>query len=85
MLQMPQNNEYNNDIYEVEQDEIIADVNTRNDLIFYSVKDVARMLSVSIPTAREIMYRADFPCIKINKLLRVSKSAFEQWAMEKRM
>ena len=52
--------------------------------IFYSTKDVAKCLGCSIPTAREIMYRRDFPLIKAGKNLRVLKSAFEQWASTRR-
>ena len=59
-------------------------INTENDLIFYDPKDVARMLKRSIQSARDIMHRADFPLLQVAKNMRVSKSAFEQWAMEKR-
>ncbi len=37
-----------------------------SDVIFYDVKDVARELKFSIPKAREIMHRADFPLISID-------------------
>lgn len=53
-------------------------------LVFYDVKEVAKVLSCSIPTAREIMHRADFPSLKIANTMRVSKTALEQWAMQKR-
>ena len=66
-------------------DSNVAESTTSTDLIFYDTKDVARMLGCSIPTAREIMHRADFPLIHIGKTLRVSKSALEQWAMERRV
>ena len=55
-----------------------------NGLIFYGTKDVAAALGCSIPTAREIMRRADFPLILAGKNMKVSKSAFEKWAMERR-
>ncbi len=57
-------------------------VNT--DLIFYDTKDVARILRCSIQSARDIMHRKDFPLIQVAKNMRVSKSAFEKWAMERR-
>lgn len=53
-------------------------------LIFYGTKDVARILQCSVPTAREIMRRQDFPLILVGKNLKVLKSALEQWAMERR-
>ena len=56
-----------------------------NDLVFYGTKDVARVLGCSIPTAREIMRRADFPLIMVGKNMKVSKPALEQWTMEKRV
>lgn len=55
-----------------------------SDLIFYKTADVARLLQCSLVTAREIMRRADFPLIRAGKNLRVSKAAFEEWAMGRR-
>ncbi|MBQ7129387.1 MAG: helix-turn-helix domain-containing protein [Clostridia bacterium] len=55
-----------------------------NETIFYGTKEVAKCLGCSIPTARDIMYRQDFPLIKVGKNLRVLKSAFEQWASQRR-
>ena len=52
-------------------------------LVFYDVKGVAELLSCSIPTAREIMHRADFPSKKIANTMRVSRPALEQWSMMK--
>lgn len=54
------------------------------DTVFYDTKTVAKCLGCSIPTARNIMYRADFPLVKVGKNLRVSKQAFEKWASERR-
>lgn len=56
-----------------------------NDTMFYNTKEVAQMLGCSIPTAREIMYRKDFPLIKVGKNLKVEKSAFISWASERRV
>lgn len=53
-------------------------------LIFYGVKDVARILQCSVPIAREIMKRKDFPLIVVGKSHKVSKTALEHWAMERR-
>ena len=54
------------------------------DPVFYGTKDVARMLGCSVPTAREIMLRPDFPLIRVGRNLRVSREALEAWAMERR-
>lgn len=53
-------------------------------LVFYDTKEMAKMLCCSVPTAREIMLRADFPLIRTGKILRVSKSALEAWTMQRR-
>ena len=52
--------------------------------IFFGTEEVAKSLRCSIPTAREIMHRRDFPLIQVGKNMRVLKGAFEQWAMERR-
>lgn len=54
------------------------------DIIFYNTKDVAECLGCSIETARSLMYRRDFPLIKVGKNLKVLKSAFEEWASTRR-
>lgn len=53
--------------------------------IFYGTKEIAKCLGCSMPTAREIMHRSDFPLIKVGKNLKVSKAAFEEWAMQQRV
>jgi hypothetical protein len=53
-------------------------------IVFYNTADVAAMLGCSLPVARAIMYRADFPLLKVGKALKVSKSAFEEWASTNR-
>lgn len=58
---------------------------TQKDYItFYNTNDVAKMLGCTPPTARAIMYRADFPLIRVGKALKVSKAAFEKWASERK-
>ncbi len=57
---------------------------TDKTMIFYGVTDIAQILSCSIPTARDIMHRADFPLILVGRTMLVYKGAFEQWAMTKR-
>lgn len=58
---------------------------TEKDPVFYTSKDVARIMGCSIPTANEIMHRRDFPLITVGRKLKVYKAAFEKWAMEKRI
>lgn len=62
-----------------------AENNKPDTFIFYDVKEVAEKLKCSIPTAREIMNRKDFPSKKIANSLRVSRPAFEQWSMQKEL
>jgi len=56
-----------------------------NTMIFYGTKEIARSFGCSIPLAREIMHRPDFPLVKVGKNLKVYKSAFEKWASERRL
>ena len=87
-MRYPINEDLNKLYDEVCSDEEISSgdmVQEDTDLVFYDTKDVARMMRCSIPTAREIMYRADFPLLRFGKTIRVSKSALEAWAMEKRV
>ena len=52
-------------------------------ITFYNTLDVAKMLGCSPPVARAIMYRADFPLLRVGKALKVSKPAFEEWASKR--
>ena len=53
-------------------------------LVFLGTKEVAACLGCSIPTAREIMHRWDFPLIVVGKALKVEQQAFRQWASVRR-
>ena len=55
-----------------------------NTLSFLSAKDVANYLECSLPTARKIMSRKDFPAIKIGKSLKVEATAFHEWTQKRR-
>ncbi len=55
------------------------------DMTFYTTKEVSQMLGCSLPTAREIMRRKDFPLIKVGKNMKVEKNAFITWASERRV
>lgn len=49
-------------------------------IIFMSTEDVAKALGCSLPTARAIMRRHDFPLIRVGKNLKVSRDAFQKWS-----
>lgn len=55
------------------------------ELVFYGTKELSQMLHCSIPTAREVMRRADFPLLVIGGKWLVLKKALEKWAMSKRI
>ena len=66
------------------QDTQISIDSTSEELVFLTTEDVARALGCSLPTARNIMRRRDFPLIRVGKNLRVSKQAFLKWAESRR-
>ncbi len=53
--------------------------------VVYGTKEVAKFFHCSIPTAREIMRRGDFPLLKLGGKWMVLKSALIKWASEKRI
>lgn len=52
---------------------------------FLNTKEVAEALGCSLPTARQIMMRADFPLIRVGKNLKVEAQAFLEWAKQRRV
>lgn len=54
-------------------------------LKFLSVKDVAASMGCSLPTARKIMLRNDFPLVKVGRAFKVSESAFLEWISHRRV
>lgn len=52
---------------------------------FLSTKDVAEALGCSLPTARNIMMRADFPLVRVGKNFKVSERAFIEWSSKRRV
>ncbi|WP_407384688.1 helix-turn-helix domain-containing protein [Ruminococcus sp.] len=52
---------------------------------FIGTKEVARILGCSLPTARNIMLRADFPLIRVGKNYKVSEQAFLEWSKQRRV
>ena len=58
--------------------------NTDN-IQFLNTEEVAAALGCSVPTARNIMRRKDFPLVRVGKNMKVSKQAFLKWAETKRI
>lgn len=52
---------------------------------FIGTKEVARILGCSLPTARNIMLRADFPLVRVGKNYKVSEQAFIEWSKQRRV
>ena len=45
--------------------------------------DIAKAMDCSVPMARSLFYREDFPGLKIGKNYKVLKSAFLKWCSER--
>lgn len=58
----------------------LQNTESQNNLRFLSTKEVAEALGCSLPTARKVMYRADFPLIRVGKNFKVSEQAFIDWS-----
>ena len=56
-----------------------------SDMQFIGSKEIAALMGCSIPVARQIMRRKDFPLIKCGKNLKVMASKFMEWASERRI
>lgn len=56
-----------------------------SEIVFLSTKEVAKALGCSLPTARKIMRRPDFPLIRVGKNMRVSQQSFIKWAEFRRV
>ena len=52
---------------------------------FIGTKEIAKLMGCSIPVARQIMRRKDFPLVMCGKNLKVMKSEFIKWASERRV
>ena len=57
----------------------------KDEIIFLTTKDIAEALKCSLPTARNIMLRADFPLIRVGKNVKVSEQAFKEWSSKRRV
>ena len=63
--------------------EIVENENDNDELVFLTPMDVAKAMGCSIPAARQLFHRPDFPSIKVGKNFKVLKSAFIKWCSEK--
>lgn len=63
----------------------IAENEKDDEIVFLTPMDVAKAMGCSVPTARQLFYRADFPALKVGKNLKVLKSAFLKWSSERHM
>lgn len=54
-------------------------------VVFLNTKEVANALGCSLPTARQIMMRADFPLVRVGKNLKVELQAFKDWSKQRRV
>ena len=52
---------------------------------FIGTKEIAQLMGCSVPVARQIMRRKDFPLVMCGKNLKVMKSEFVKWASERRV
>ena len=50
---------------------------------FLGTKEIAEALGCSLPTARNIMMRADFPLVRVGKNFKVSEQAFIEWSSKR--
>lgn len=58
---------------------------TDHNIVFLNSEQVAQRLQCSLPTARQIMRRADFPLIRVGRSFMVLESAFKEWANKRRI
>jgi len=65
--------------------ELALTAEDRNLMQFIGTKEIAALMGCSIPVARQIMRRKDFPLVKCGKNLKVMKSEFIKWASVKRI
>ena len=62
----------------------IETVETENEeMVFLTPMDIAKAMDCSVPMARSLLYREDFPGLKIGKNYKVLKSALLKWCSER--
>ena len=50
-----------------------------------NTKEVAQALGCSLPAARRLMQREDFPLIRVGKNMKVNAEAFDEWTKNRRI
>lgn len=50
---------------------------------FLNTKEVASIMDISIPTARKLFEKRDFPAIRAGRRILVSEEAFRQYIMQR--
>ena len=65
-------------------DNEIIETKNEQEIEFLTPMDVAKLMGCSIPTARKLCYRDDFPSLRIGKDLEVLKSSFVEWCSTKK-
>ncbi len=56
-----------------------------SNITFLGTKEVAKALGCSLPTARQIMLRYDFPLVRVGRAMKVEETAFKEWAGKRRV
>ena len=56
-----------------------------HELNFLTVRDVSRIMGISLPLARQIFDRPEFPKLQIGRRILVSEEAFRAWASQRRV
>lgn len=61
----------------------MTNAESQTDIVIYDSKDVARILGCSVPKARQIMKVRSFPLLKVGKVFKVTKPAFDDWVSKR--
>lgn len=57
----------------------------KHELNFLTVRDVSRIMGISLPLARQIFDRPEFPKLQIGRRILVCEEAFRAWASQRRV
>ena len=56
-----------------------------HELNFLTVRDVSRIMGISLPLARQLFDKPGFPKLQIGRRILVSEEAFRAWASQRRV
>ena len=59
--------------------------NEKQELKFLTVRDVSKIMGISLPLARQIFDRPEFPKLQIGRRILVCEEAFRAWASQRRV